>query len=101
MQLYHDIKNRLNELTDTNPNISYNELCDILGSPLEIVNEYYNTSDVLYLTKRLRLSRYIRNIFICIIIFILVLTNIRTYYLQQAFEAVTEETVTHEQEIIE
>jgi len=101
LHLYRDIKNRLNELTANNPDISYDELCDKLGSPLEIVNEYYSSSDVLYLAKRLRFTRYIRNAFICIIIFLLMLTNIRAYYLQQALNTVADENVVYEQEIIE
>lgn len=68
---------------------------------MEIVTEYYSNSDVLYLAKRLRITHYLRNIVIAIIIFLLILTNLRTYYLQQALDAVTTETITYEQEIIE
>ena len=101
LNLFGDIKIRLDELSAENSDVSYDELCDRLGSPLEIVTEYYNAADALYLAKRLRFTRYIRNAFIGIIIFIMMLTNIRVYYLQQALDAVADEVVTYEQEVIE
>lgn len=100
-QLFNNIFLRLSELNNTNPNITYEEICIELGSPQEIVAEYFYNTDTTYLSQMLRYSHYLRNTFIGFIIILLILPGIRIHYLNQAYETINETNVTHEVETIE
>lgn len=100
-QLFKNIFLRLSELNDTNPNITYEEICIELGSPQEIVAEYFYNTDATYLSQMLRYSHYLRNAFIGFIIMLLILSGIRIHYLNQAYETINKTNVTHEVETIE
>jgi hypothetical protein len=100
-QLFNNIFLRLSELNNTNPNITYEEICIELGSPQEIVAEYFYNTDTTYLSQMLRYSHYLRNTFIGFIIILLILSGIRIHYLNQAYETINETNVTHEVETIE
>lgn len=99
-QLFNNIFLRLSELNNTNPNITYEEICIELGSPQEIVAEYFYNTDTTYLSQMLRYSHYLRNTFIGFIIILLILSGIRIHYLNQAYETINETNVTHEVETI-
>lgn len=100
-QLFNNIFLRLSELNDTNPNITYEEICIELGSPQEIVAEYFYNTDATCLSQMLRYSHYLRNAFIGFIIMLLILSGIRIHYLNQAYETINKTNVTHEVETIE
>ena len=55
-QLFNNIFLRLSELNNTNPDITYEEICIELGSPQEIVAEYFYNTDTTYLSQMLRYS---------------------------------------------
>lgn len=100
-QLFNNIFLRLSELNNTNPNITYEEICIELGFPQEIVAEYFYNTDTTYLSQMLRYSHYLRNTFIGFIIILLILSGIRIHYLNQAYETINETNITHEVETIE
>ncbi len=100
-QLFQGISFRLSELNNSNPGITYEEICKELGLPHEIVGEYFDNSDYLYLSKRLRISYYLRNAFIILMIVLLILSSTRIYFLNKAYENVVNTTITHEVETIE
>ena len=87
-QLFNNIFLRLSELNNTNPDITYEEICIELGSPQEIVAEYFYNTDTTYLSQMLRYSHYLRNAFIGFIIILLILSGIRIHYLNQAYETI-------------
>lgn len=92
-QLFSDIKSRLEELNADSPKITYDQICDKLGAPQEVVSEYFFNSNTEYLVEKLRSTQYIRRAFIAIIIAILVVTSIRSYYLQQLYLEGTEKNI--------
>lgn len=100
-QLFKDITLRLTELNDTNLAISYEDICTAIGTPQEIVSEYYCNTDVNYLSKNLKFSQYLRNAFLVFIITLLILSGIRIHYLNKAYELIGETNITHEIETIE
>lgn len=59
-KLLKNYKNRIIELNEMNPNISYDELQKELGTPIEIVDEYYENADTLYLLKKMQLLKWIK-----------------------------------------
>lgn len=92
-QLFSDIKSRLEELSTDSPEITYEQICDKLGTPQEVVSEYFFNSDTDYLVKKLRFAKYIRRVCIAIIIAILIVTGVESYYLQQLYLEVSEKNV--------
>lgn len=93
-QLFSDIKSRLEELNKDSPEITYEQICDELGAPQEVVSEYFFNSDTDYLVKKLRFAKYIRRVCIAIIIAILIVTGIKSYYLQQLYLQISAEEAT-------
>lgn len=92
-QLFADIKSRLEELNKDSSDITYEQICDELGTPQEVVSEYFFNSDTDYLVKKLRFAKYIRRVCIVIIIAILIVTGVRSYYLHQLYLEVSEKNV--------
>ena len=66
--LLKNTKSRIIELEETHENITYNTLEEILGSPVDLINEYYANVDTAYLLKRLHLTKIIRRITYIILI---------------------------------
>lgn len=100
-QLLHDISLRINELNVQNQHITYEELCDELGSPFEIVSDYFDNADSCYLAKKMRTSHYLRIFLIGLAILALILTGIYTLYLQKALDIVKESQIIYVEEYIE
>lgn len=58
--LLKGIKMRILELENLSDNVTFEDLCDIIGTPEDVITNYYNTIDIDYLLKRLRITRTIR-----------------------------------------
>lgn len=56
----NSIKFRIREIENSNGNIKYDMLCDILGEPKVIITNYYATEDVETLARKLRIAKAIR-----------------------------------------
>lgn len=88
-QLLKTYKNRILELNTNNPNISYNDLQKELGTPIEIIDEYYTNVDILYLIKKIQIMKWIKiAILIILLAIIIALTifGITTYKTFKIFE---------------
>lgn len=71
-RLLKDYKNRILELNGTQLDLSYDDLQQELGNPIEIINEYYESVDTQYLMKRLRTTKILRRCIYCILVLALV-----------------------------
>ena len=71
-RLIKDYKLRILELNETKPDISYEELKEILGSPIDIITEYYEGADTEYIMKQLRITNAIRLSICCILVLTLI-----------------------------
>ena len=85
-RLLNTYKERISELHESRPDITYEELQKILGKPVEIINDYYENVDTVYLMKRLRTTKLVR-MFLYVILFITLIgfalsvgINIQMYY---------------------
>lgn len=59
-RLLKSYKERINDITENNPDTTYDTLCNILGKPSDIIIDYYSNIDIDYLIKRLQLANRIR-----------------------------------------
>lgn len=100
-QLFRNILLRLTELNNNDPSVTYEEICNELGSPYEIVTDYFDNAEPNYLAKKIRTTQYLRNTFIACIIILLMLVCIRSFFLQKALETVQSEVIIYEQETID
>lgn len=94
-------KARIIELDSTHENITYTTLEEILGSPTDLINEYYANVDTTYLLKRLRTTNVIRRIIYIILILAVSAFVIRTgLYIKMVHDA-KESFINREVTIIE
>lgn len=56
-RLIKDYKLRIMELNEINPGITYDELLQNLGSPVNVITEYYEGADTGYIMKKLELRK--------------------------------------------
>ena len=99
-RLIKDYKLRIMELNEINPGITYDKLLQNLGSPVNVITEYYEGADTGYIMKKIRTTKIIRFCLYCILFLTLtgfiisVSINIRLY--QEIHQGI----VTHEKTII-
>ncbi|MBQ3543581.1 MAG: hypothetical protein IJA34_01115 [Lachnospiraceae bacterium] len=77
-RFYSDFRNSVNDYAENNPQCTILDLYNHFGSPKDIVITYYNNMDSdVYLTL-MKKTRYIRNIFISVLVTLALLVVIAT-----------------------
>lgn len=94
------IKERITEINDTSPDIDYDSLADILGTPTELITEYYSDIDTDYLIKRLRTSGVIKKVVLCVFVLIFILICVRFFFLYDSYRKCIDSIVIKEENII-
>lgn len=61
----NNIKEQINEYKYENPQATYEEYSQMIGTPIDIVISYYQESDSTYLLKRINIKRML--IYVCVI----------------------------------
>lgn len=89
-QMFSDIRFRLEELNENMENISYEQICEELGSPQEIVSGYFCDTDTEYLVKRLRFTQYIRRCVLILITAIIIIAGVYCYHLYKLYLEISE-----------
>ena len=98
-QLLKTYKNRILELNTNNPNISYDDLQKELGTPIEIIDEYYTNVDILYLIKKIQIIKWIKIVIVMILLMIIIaliifgITTYKTYKIFKENEIFFTETI--------
>lgn len=68
------------------PDISYNELCNRIGTPTDLLIEYFENADTEYVIQKLHISSIIRNIVITILLIAVVVASIELYSFHTLYE---------------
>ena len=101
-QMFSDIRFRLEELNENIEKISYEQICEELGTPQEIVSGYFCDTDTEYLVKRLRFTQYIRRCIFILIAAIIIIAGVYGYHLHKLYLEISEkDTPTYLIETIE
>ena len=67
-------KARITELCDATPDITYDAILQELGTPIDVITDYYENVETDYLMKRLQTTKLIRHvIYIMLIVTLLLL----------------------------
>lgn len=100
-KLFHDIHSRVSDLSTNTTDLTYEQICEELGSPHEVVSEYFYNSNTEYLAKKLRITVILRRFFVLAIVTCLILISLYAYTLHQALEAVKNDVISYSIEYIE
>ena len=100
-RLLQDVKLRLEELSETSSELTYEIICSELGEPKQFAAEYFSNVDSECILKKLRFSYYVRCLIICIIATIVITASIRSYYLYRLYLEVQDSIVTEKRISIE
>lgn len=99
-RLIRDYKMRIMELNEIKPDITYDELQQNFGTPVNIVTEYYEGADTGYIMKKIRTTKTIRFCIYCILMFTLAGFTISAGINIKLYQEIHLGIVTHEKTII-
>ena len=85
-QFLNSIFENLESIGSEQPDISYDELCNRLGTPKDLIIEYYENSDSEYIIHKLRFSSIIRYVFITILLIAITIASIKLYSLYSIYQ---------------
>lgn len=100
-RLVRDYKTRIAELNEKNPNITYDELQQTLGTPVDIITSYYEGADTDYIIKSVRTTRIIRIGICCMLILTLSAFAVSAGINVRLYQDIHQGIVTHEKIVIE
>lgn len=76
----------LESICSEQPGITYNELCTRIGTPKDIIIEYYENADTEYVIQKLHISSIIRCIVISILLIAVVVASIELYSFHKLYK---------------
>ena len=92
------LKVQVNEHLDLFPDISYNELVKQLGSPREVVMEYYDNIEDEYLLSKIDLAKKVKKFLLFIAILFLVYFFYQSYTTYQALNLIKDQQIIYEKQ---
>ncbi len=75
----NNIFENLQSIGSEQPDISYNELCKRLGTPKDLIIEYYENADTEYIIPKMKISSIIRNVIIASLLLVVVVISVEIY----------------------
>ena len=85
-RMLHPIPFPFTQQQTEQPEITYNELCTRIGTPKDIIIEYYKNADTEYVIQKLRISSIIRCIVISILLIAVVVASIELYSFHKLYK---------------
>ncbi len=84
-----------------NSAISYNDIVEKIGEPYELVQAYYEEVNTQQLMKKLNIQSWIRYIGVIIVATVIIVSLLRSFYLNKLYEEFKEAQPVSTEEIIE
>lgn len=88
-------------IDDGSHELNYDEIVERLGSPQEVIMNYYNQEDIYELIKKAKFVRTLRTIFILFLIICTLFFSFRAYIYQKTYEEVKDSNNSYFEESIE
>ena len=82
-QFLNSIFENLESISSEQPDISYDNLCDRLGTPKDLIIEYYENADTEYIIPKMKISSIIRNVIIAVLLIVVVVISVEIYSLHK------------------
>lgn len=81
ISMLKSIRLRILELENARDELTYDDLCNIIGAPQDVIYNYYETVDIDYLITRLRTTKIVRRCaYIALAVIIMCSTIVAGYY---------------------
>ena len=100
-RLVRDYKTRIVELNEKNPNITYDELQQALGTPVDMIASFYVGVDTDYIIKSVRTTHMVRVGICCMLIFTLSALAVSAGVNVRLYQEIHHGIISHEKVIIE
>lgn len=79
--MLNSIRSRILGLENSRDDITYDDFCNIIGAPQDVIYNYYETVDIDYLIDRLRTTKIVRRCaYIALVVIIICSTIVAGYY---------------------
>ena len=88
-------------INDGSHELNYDEIVERLGSPQEVIMDYYNQENIYELVKKAKFVRTLRNIFILFLILCTLFFSYRAYIYQKTYDEVKDSNNSYFEETIE
>ena len=88
-------------INDGSHELNYDEIVERLGSPQEVIMDYYNQENIYELVKKAKFVRTLRNIFILFLILCTLFFSYRAYIYQKTYDEVKDSNNSYFEESIE
>ncbi len=85
-QFLNNIFENLEVICSEQPDINYDELCNRIGTPNDLIIEYYENADAEYVIQKLHISSIIRNIVIAILLIAVIIASIELYSFHKLYK---------------
>lgn len=98
---YEKFKESVNLQFEENNNITYQELVEKFGTPKEIMISYIHHCDDDYIIYQMNLKKYIRNLFICLSLILIIMLSSICYLEYKTIEETKEQDIITEEITLE
>ncbi len=100
-QFLEDIKSSISEVYPNLDDVTYEQLCEEIGKPTDLVINYFNEIDYSYLKKKIRISSILKRVSLVLILIIAALSIYKAVLIYDAYNKAINETITEEVVVIE
>lgn len=81
ISMLKSIRLRIAGLENSQDDLTYDDFCNIIGAPQDVIYNYYETVDIDYLIERLRTTKIVRRCaYIALVVIIMCSTIVAGYY---------------------
>lgn len=91
----------IDNIVDGNHNVTYDEMINRLGTPQEVIIEYYEQEGIYGLIKRAKFIKVIRNILILFLVICTLFFSYKAYIYQKTYDEVRDNNNNYVEEVIE
>lgn len=88
-------------INDGSHELNYDEIVERLGSPQEVIMDYYNQENIYELVKKAKFVRTLRNIFILFLILCTLFFSYKAYIYQKTYNEVRDSQNAYIEEAVE
>lgn len=92
---------KIHEQINEFDNMSYSDLEDAFGTPIDVVKSYYDTLESSYLLKRMNIKKIVNAVCLFLIMVIILYFGYRAYILKKAYDEIKDTVPTEFEEVIE
>lgn len=95
------LRSNLEEFCQETDTVTKQDLYENYGKPHEVINDYFSSVDIEYISRKIRISKYVKTLVICLIVAITILTTAMCVKIYKEQEIFAREEMVYADEVIE